>query len=154
MSGVVMWRCPTHGLIDGGFVGGRMSRLPCDPRKLYCLKCADCSQEVEEVELVSRTSLDAAVFALQQIELHLEDADDREPLDGRENNQLANLRGVISRVRLLAVSTLVTLGVLGELEIGPDGKPLPVELPGLDIREATDTLRALTAERESVRPDS
>lgn len=92
-------------------------------------------------------SLDAATFALQQIELHLADADEGSMTEDE-------LRGVLSRVRILSVSTLVTLGVLGELKVGQDGKPLPVDLPGLEVEATGEMLRTLTAERQSVRPDS
>jgi hypothetical protein len=86
-------------------------------------------------------SLLTSVFALQQIELHLEDLN--QPLTQKEAT------AVISRIRILAVSTLLSVGILGELPTDENSRPLPVELPSYTI--LADTMHDLTEQRESGR---
>jgi hypothetical protein len=116
----------------------------------------DLGVHLEEISVVSEMSLETAVFALQQIALHLDGMDDADvPLrklfsktDDAESAE-ERLRGILSRIRILTTTTLVSLGILGDLETGEDGLPSPVELPSMGIEEQQATLRSLTAERQS-----
>lgn len=111
----------------------------------------DLGVELTELDIVSGMSLDTAVFAIQQIELHLGTLE----VKAGEELGLNEVLRVISRIRILVTSTLISLGVLGDLQTGEDGKPVPVELPSLGIAEgetlADATARVLmrTDERES-----
>lgn len=160
----------------------------------------DLGVSMTEMSIVSEMSLETAVFALQQIELHLDslttDQAARQPTyyvgelvgapepapmgemvsiisedDGgvigyarssasgkkivkalkasEAGVSTEAVMGAVSRVRILVISTLVSLGVLGDLPTDEDGKPAPVELPSLGFADQHDTLRRLTAERKS-----
>lgn len=104
----------------------------------------DLGVSLTEMDIVSTMSLETAVWAIQQMELHLSDF--KAP---PESMTLTEIASIISRLRILCVSTLVTLGVLGDLPTGENGKPEPVGLPSLGFADQKDTLRRLTKERES-----
>lgn len=122
----------------------------------------DLGVHLSELSIVSEMSLDTAVFALQQIQLHLDTVEDerdaplrklferteREGPQPWRESEAEKLRGVLSRVRILTTTTLVSLGIMGDLETDEDGLPVPVELPSMGIEEQQQALRDLTAERQ------